>query len=232
MPDFDWRQTQTFPLEERFFDNSIGWFEWKGLVTSLYSLGKNPSPGDCMAVFDVFLQGVNTVAATAKKLSECCLFVSHRGTTQDTAYAERIAFRAFSAGYEYWLDIHDPTLRFINTGPSIQSPVREILIAAIIEMGLLNSSHVIAVMTGKSAGSKWIPYEFGRAKQRLLYSLFSATWLEPAMQPNKCGEYIHLGVMNRTENEIDQWLRTTSSRCRLRGTSSSWPNPDEPEPLP
>jgi len=232
MPNFDWRLTQTNPLVNRFVDSSIGWPEWTRLVTALSNLGTSPSPNACQAVFDVFLQGADAAAAKAPAPRECRVFVSHRGTTRDTAFAERIAFRAVRAGYEYWLDIHDPTLHFINNSPAIQSPARDILIAAIIEMGLLNASHVIAVMTDDSAGSKWIPYEFGRAKQRLIFSSCSATWLEPTMQASTCGEYIHLGVMNGNENDIDRWLGATSPPYCTHSATSIWPNPDEPAPLP
>jgi hypothetical protein len=49
-------------------------------------------------------------------------------------------------------------------------PRLPILIAAIIAIGPLNSSHVVAIHTSSSAASKWIPYEFGRAKDRRLRS--------------------------------------------------------------
>ena len=229
MPNFDWQQTQTNPLERRFVDSSIGWPEWNRLVRDLSNLG-GPSPTDCQAVFDVFLQ--RAAAAQAPSPRECRVFVSHRGTPRDTAFAERIAFLATRAGYEYWLDIHEPTLRFTNKDPAIQSPARDVLIAAIIEMGLLNASHVIAVMTDESAGSKWIPYEFGRAKQRLIFSSCSATWLEPTMLTT-CGEYVHLGVMNGNENDIDEWLKATLQPGCTRSDIDTWPDDkNEPAPLP
>jgi hypothetical protein len=198
----------------------------------LEGLGTNPAPEDCQLIFDTFLRGADGAAAQAPSPRECRVFVSHRGTTRDTAFAERIAFLAVSAGYEYWLDIHDPALSFLNNGPPIQSPAREVLIAAIIEIGLLNASHVIAVLTDQSAGSQWIPYEFGRAKQRLIFASRSATWLEPTLQMKTCGEYIYLAAMNQNENDIDQWLRTTSSPYCAQSASSTWPNANKPAPLP
>lgn len=232
MPNFDWQLTQTNPLGRRFVDSSIGWPHWNRLVGDLFNLGTGPSPDACQRVFDVFLQGVAVAAANVPAPLECRVFVSHRGTARDTAFAERIAFLAVNAGYEYWLDIHDPTLHFINTSPLIQSPTRDVLIAAIIEMGLLNASHVIAVMTDDSAGSKWIPYEFGRAKQRLIVSSRSAIWLEPTMQASACGEYVHLGVMNGNETDIKRWLGAKSQPYCAPSTSKIWPKPDEPAPLP
>jgi hypothetical protein len=77
--------------------------------------------------------------------------------------------------------------------------VREVLIAAVIEIGLLNASHVIAATTPSSAGSKWIPYEFGRAKDRHVHSIYAASWLEPGMKPTDCGEYIYLAELTATE---------------------------------
>ncbi|MDQ2963251.1 MAG: toll/interleukin-1 receptor domain-containing protein [Pseudomonadota bacterium] len=93
--------------------------------------------------------------------------MSHR--RDDVDYAERIAYLAAQRGLQYWLDIHDPALAAANRA-GLPSPAKEVLIAAVIEMGLLNSTHVIAVHTKNSDGSKWIPYELGRVKQRRLFS--------------------------------------------------------------
>jgi hypothetical protein len=105
------------------------------------------------------------------------VFVSDRRV--DVGIAERIAKLATYSGYGYWLDVHDPRLIYA-TGAAIPSPIKDVLIAAIIEMGLLNASHLIAAMTRNSAGYKWIPYEFGRAKQRSLHSIYSASGFTPA----------------------------------------------------
>ena len=66
-----------------------------------------------------------------------------------------------SANYDVWLDVWDPALNQLRRGPQ---GFRALLTALIIEMGLINSVAVIALMTDASYGSNWIPYEFGRVK--------------------------------------------------------------------
>jgi hypothetical protein len=81
-----------------------------------------------------------------RTLSQPRVFVSHRMV--DAAYAERIAWLASQkAGLEYWLDVHDPVLRLAGTALPSGHPVYAITIAAIIEMALLNCTHVIAAHT-------------------------------------------------------------------------------------
>lgn len=220
MPDFDWRQTLQNPLATRFPNTAIGRDEWRDLVEALQQLGPQ---GDPLPLFDRFLQGA-TAAARLHATPECRVFVSHRAVVppkgHDTEFAERIAWLAVTAGYGYWLDVHDPTLKFINAGATIPPPIRDVLIAAIIEIGLLNSSHVIAVMTPNSAGSKWIPYEFGRAKERHVVSRRSAIWLEPGTTAASCGEYVHLGVTTHGEADIGAWLAVPAP-CVHAG--ATWP---------
>ena len=93
-----------------------------------------------------------------------CIFVSHRQS--DSCKAEHLAreiTRHREAGrqkYDVWLDVWDPALGQLASDPQ----TRAVLTALIIEMGLINSVAVIALMTDASYGSNWIPYEFGRVK--------------------------------------------------------------------
>ena len=94
-----------------------------------------------------------------------CIFVSHRQC--DSAKAEDLAekildFRVSGSNvYDVWLDVWDPAL---NWRPPTSHINEAVLTALIIEMGLINSVAVIALMTDDSHGSNWIPYEFGRVK--------------------------------------------------------------------
>jgi hypothetical protein len=103
-----------------------------------------------------------------------------------------------------------------------------ILIAAIIKIGLLNSSHVVTVHTNNSATSKWIPYEFGRAKDRRIRSTQAASWLEPTLQLAACGEYVQLAVVARGgAGGLITWLQ--QQNCH--GQQRFWSYPT-PVPLP
>lgn len=102
--------------------------------------------------------------------------------------------RATRAGVYYWLDLHDASLQTLGRA-SLPLAVQSVLIAATIEIALLNCSHVIGV-----------PYEFGRVKHRYLLSTQAASWWHPKVTSATVGEYVHLGVRAATEGEIDNWL--------------------------
>ena len=142
--------------------------------------------------------------------SQSCLFISHRQC--DHKLAKRVACIAQEHSYEYWLDIENPELAAINGAQGlIPATVRSILIAATIEIGLLNCTHVIALLSQNAKGSQWIPYEFGRAKNwrstrlRHLWSPTAATWIQNTVRPP---EYAYLATVLRTERGLRNWLKT------------------------
>lgn len=145
------------------------------------------------------------------------IFISHRRV--DVAYAERIAWLASQrAGLEYWLDVHDPTLRLANVTIPATSPRYAVIIAAIIEMALLNCTHVIAAHTPPPAPllpwipSQWISYEFARAKSRKVYSKQAAGWFHPAVRPPESrGEYVLLADRCLSDPDVEQWLVSRGS---------------------
>jgi TIR domain len=138
------------------------------------------------------------------------VFVSHR--QNDGAIAEQIAWQASEAGKDYWLDMHDAHLQWANQAIPQTHPRYALIIAAIIEIALLNCTHVIATHTKNSLGSKWIPYELARAKGRKVISgqaagWFDPTWFNPGNQsPQSQGEYVVLADILHTRAEVDHWL--------------------------
>ena len=157
-------------------------------------------------------------ARTTKRLPKPCLFVSHR--KQDVAEAKRIAYIACQEGFDYWLDILDPTLSLPpsiihRSGPTARQSAAAV--AAVVEMGLLNSSHVMAVITPNTKGSQWLPYEYGRVKDPTPVTLQAACWINPSLLPSAIPEYLYLGVMTRSEAEIEVWLRSERDRYGLLG---------------
>jgi hypothetical protein len=129
------------------------------------------------------------------------IFVSHR--QPDKNYALRMAWLAKQQNFAYWVDVLDPNLK---AAPSIPARLRPLITACIIEMALLNCSHVIALITPRSPGSAWIPYEYGRVKVRGVVSFNAAAWLHPRYARKKFPEYMLLGERTTTEPQILQWL--------------------------
>ena len=91
------------------------------------------------------------------------LFVSHRQIDKD--YGLRMANLANNSGFEFWLDVLDPTLAAIPALAHLPPKQVALLTACVIEMGLINSTHVLAVMTQHTKGGEWVPYEYGRVRR-------------------------------------------------------------------
>jgi len=165
------------------------------------------------------------------------VFVSHRQVDRD--WALRVAFLAVNEGFDFWLDVLDPNLQALERQRwrGLTAQQKAVAIALIIEMALLNSTHIIALVTPNSRGSLWIPYEYGRAKEVPPLSLQAGCWKHPKTPDNDFPEYLHLGVTTCTEDEIRNWLRHQRSLWRARytrgvdGTSDDWDN-TIPSPLP
>jgi hypothetical protein len=152
------------------------------------------------AIVDQFFAAV---ANPSPRPKTPCMFVSHQRL--DTHRGERVACLVDDHGLDSWLDAHDPTLMRVNALAS--DPLRSILIALIVELALLNSTHVIALHTTHSIASRWIPYELARAKARGLTSLQAAGWFEAGQTPKTCGDYVQLAVMTHNEPQVIDWIR-------------------------
>ena len=129
------------------------------------------------------------------------LFISHRQT--DKEYALRMAWLAQKNKFAYWIDILDPVLSVPSAATGLSQPL---LTACIIEMALLNCTHVIALMTPNSPGSAWIPYEYGRVKNRRLVSFNVAAWIHPRFTRKIFPDYMCLGQNTYDETQIEKWM--------------------------
>ena len=123
------------------------------------------------------------------------VFISHRQIDKNIAID--IANTLSLHNINYWLDVLDPQL----SGNQSQNATA---IANIIEMALLNCTHVLAVMTDNSLGSNWIPYEYGRVKEkRLMVSNVCAyTFQLSKMLP----EYMLLGEVVDDDKGLLGWV--------------------------
>ncbi len=118
------------------------------------------------------------------------LFISHR--KMDKQYALRMAKLAYSNGFAYWLDVLNPDLQSLS-GTTHDKQLIPLLTACIIEMALINCTHVLACMTPNTIGTLWVPYEYGRIKHLPLYAANVAAWLHPNLDAQEFPEYMWLG---------------------------------------
>jgi hypothetical protein len=183
MPSFDYRTPSAAldPWVARFPDWAAGRDEWER------------TPGD---VLDVELPA-------PPKLARPRIFISH-SQYDPTDFAERAVYLANQEGFDYWLDILDPTLANVAAGVP-----RARAIASIIEIALLNCTHLLALYSANAERSRWVPYEYGRAKyRRRLYNQHVASWT-PTLAPHVASvrpEYLDLGHVFRVEQPLRSWL--------------------------
>jgi hypothetical protein len=185
MADYDWREHQDQVLM-RFPGTANGFDEWLSFTDSFPS-----------REFDFVAQ--------PERIKCPRVFISHKQA--DEQIARRIAWLAVQEKFEFWLDVLDPPLQAFLAQKGHLSPLEESrLTAAIIEMGLINCTHVVAAITRQSRPSRWIPYEYGRVKDSKSLVGSTASWVSPS-EKNSFPEYLHLGNISYTEQELRSWLR-------------------------
>jgi hypothetical protein len=197
MPDYDVADFQGLPPSRRFPDWIIGSGLWRE-----YGDGRRDTIRRLLTALILSRLSANW-GSTPLKCPR--LFISHRQV--DAARAHQVATVARAAGFQVWIDVEDPSLvGLAMSGATLTDDDVSLLTAAIIETALLNSTHVIALITTNTPGSKWVPYEYGRAKDSSMYSLQAACWIEAGVLKKDLGEYLLLGVTTKTDAEIKDWL--------------------------
>jgi hypothetical protein len=233
MEDYRWLDFVDAPLPARFprAEWLAGADEWAEGAERLPGMG--PAAAQ---------QWLDNIRRARRKTFKCPrVFISYRQTDKDCAL--RIAWLAWEEGFDYWLDIIDlaPALdKQIEAieqrhGYPITEFQRSVLTAAIIEMALLNCTHVLATMTGKTRGSMWVPYEYGRVKEEIPICLKASCWWD-STSPCKIElpEYLHLGAVHGIEDDIRTWMRTEKAQyAECKGVRrGAKPADKEPDKLP
>lgn len=149
-----------------------------------------------------------------------CVFISHRQA--DVKEAREAAQVARQFGFSVWLDVLDPVLMGRSGLPdSLSDEQHAMVVAATIEIALLNSSHVLAIITPNTVGSQWVPYEYGRVKARQVTSDQAACLISSGASV-KLPEYLHLGATLNSRSALTTWLAEQAFQhlsSKIRGAS-------------
>src|ERR1700675_500800 len=188
--DYDSAEFENVSLQERFPNWALGLEIWRQFCEGAQS-------ADDLANFLRRLAAARPTMRPSGALPGAItrVFISHKKENRDEAL--RVAWLANQAGHHFWLDILNPILR-----GALLNPIQT---ACVIEMGLLNCSHIIALIMPESHASRWITYEYGRVKEPTVYALNSACWLHSTQYSN-IAEYLFLGPQTQTEDDITGWL--------------------------
>jgi hypothetical protein len=125
------------------------------------------------------------------------VFISHRLT--DKPYARAIAEYFEMIGLHYYFDENDQVLKdVVASGKNNDSAI-----VAAIDHGLQHSTHLLAVLSKRTMGSWWVPYEIGsaRATGRDVRHLLLRS-ITPPMVP----EYLRLYPQLWTANDLFGWV--------------------------
>lgn len=219
MANYDWREKQNFEWWRRFPDDARGADVW---LQHDFDTSSDLN--------DVFSRLREARRQAPPKPLRPCLFVSHR--KDDADEAARVAYLACEAGFDYWLDVLDPNLVGMKWLPGVPLTAQEAAAtAAIIEMALLNATHVLAVITSNTNGSQWVPYEYGRVKEPSATSLQAACWVDKDVRKAPLPEYLYLGPILKSEADITHWLKTEFQKSGRVAKQCGWP-PPHPDALP
>jgi hypothetical protein len=218
MANYDWRDYSDRDWAFRFPEGVRGATEWRQQRSETR----------------VDLKALSTRLVEARqeappRISVPSLFVSHRQA--DAAQATRLAYLACQEGFDYWLDVLDPSLQGSGVQGTTATEQAAAATAAVIEMALLNSSHVVAIITQNTRGSQWVPYEYGRVKDPSATSVQAACWLDQSSRNSGLPEYLYLGAILKSEAEIRQWLKTEFQKWRQAPRTCGWSG-GIPSPLP
>jgi hypothetical protein len=196
LQDFFWRDVEGRLLGERFPPESFG----LGLLLDLLGGVRGTAELPLHRFEDALarLAGLRRSRPHERQIVCPRVFISHRRA--DVAQALRVAWVARQEGFYFWLDVLDPQLQIANSSGATSRAI-----ALIIEMALLNCTHVLAVMTPKALHSKWVPYEYGRVKDPAPVTTQAAAWVEDATL--KLPGYLYLGAQHHSEQDIRTWFR-------------------------
>jgi hypothetical protein len=215
---FDWRDFESVTgnatlraLAQRY-ESAVGAErveQWQAFVNELLELLPQAETDSGRVGVDAAVDRFRERSAGAPGPTKKTIFVSHQ--RYDADWAERAAWEASDWGLDYWLDIHD--LGFSTTGaPSVPASIHAALIAVIIEMALLNCTHVVSMQTKNARGSRWVPYELGRAKERVRIATNAASWFEDPIWLDPGGDYLALTFCAQRDLDLYAWLHKVAAR--------------------
>jgi hypothetical protein len=191
---FDWRDAPKHPLE-RYVPDTRGYKFWIWFTENYGELVWKDTPEFAKAVRDLLNSEAFqlTPFGLTRGQPQRTVFISHR--KDDDKVARKAAKVLTDRGINVWLDVDDPLM------PAISATNNALLIALYIEMALVNSTHVLALMTSNTKGSLWIPYEYGRVKCSPAFAQEAASLHLENLYP----EYTYLGVQHHDYSDLQNW---------------------------
>lgn len=145
------------------------------------------------------LVGVGGSLLEASAAGGPCVFISHK--REDVAIAKEVGKALKELEIDIWLDIEDPATQ-AAAGLSDDKKLAEA-----IEQGLLNSTHLLALLSVRTQGSWWVPYEIGSARGRAKELVFLVH-----QEVKNLPSYLVFGRKLLDQGDFYEWAGQISAR--------------------
>lgn len=140
------------------------------------------------------------------------VFISHRST--DKPIARVIATLLSSLEVSYWLDEEDRDLR---NAASLGMNGDSALVHA-IERGIRHSNNLLGLLSPRTIGSWWVPYEIGYSRSQQATCSFLA--IQPSAAKLDVPEYARITPVYWSVDELARWAATLASHDLHSGLTS------------
>ena len=143
---------------------------------------------------------------TAHAEKGTCVFISHRSV--DKHIARQLTSILAELGIDYYFDEEDLGLQLAQRVGDHQA------IVYCIEDGLANSTHLVGIITPKTRGSWWVPFEIGASRAHAVGkgvvdpSIQTAYLIDQAVQ--EVPEYMRSSTLIESEPALREWLARLS----------------------
>ncbi|WP_437299422.1 toll/interleukin-1 receptor domain-containing protein [Sorangium sp. So ce426] len=131
-----------------------------------------------------------------------CVFISHKW--EDKEVARLVAMELQALGLDYWLDVDD------DDSMAAAREGNEAAMCNAVERGLQNSTCLLALISRRTRGSWWVPFEIGAARaysRTLVFLVHKDVSDRPA--------WMTLGTVISDRLDLDSWANAIGAPTRL-----------------
>ncbi|GAB0157516.1 hypothetical protein CHRYSEOSP005_27940 [Chryseobacterium sp. Alg-005] len=151
-----------------------------------------------------------------------CVFLSHK--REDKSACIEVANYLRDAGIDYYLDIEDHGLQYAS---SINDPIK---VTESIKKGIRQSTHMMVVVSEKTAQSQWVPFEIGyghasildqdRLKEETNKIKLSVLTLKDIAE-KALPDYLKVGYIIKGTKSLNEYISKISDRLEKSMMSES-----------
>lgn len=134
-----------------------------------------------------------------------CIFISHK--KEDRIQAKRIADYILSKDIDVYFDEYDPKLT-----PTVRKESEKLV--GVINKGLKESSHMICIISSKTIGSWWVPFEIGHVWGKGMQRENMRANILKGIDPLKIPSYVDIIERLNTYKELDKFLSTINPKSK------------------